>query len=57
MKVKVVLEEREDGGFKVFVPSLPDCICDGKNQDEAFEKVQSAILRYYGIEAIYHRNE
>ncbi len=56
MKLKVVLEEREDGGFKVFVPSLPDCICDGKNQDEAFEKVQSAILRYYGIEEIYHRD-
>lgn len=57
MRLKVVLEEREDGGFKVFVPGLPDCICDGKNQDEAFEKVQSAILRYYGIEEIYRRDE
>jgi len=57
MRLKVVLKEREDGGFRGFVPSLPDCICDGKNQDEVFEKVQSAILRYYGIEEIHHTDE
>ncbi len=57
MTLKVVLEEKKDGGVKAFVPSLPDCICDAKNRDEAFKKAQSAVLRHYGIEEMHHTNE
>ncbi len=37
MKFKVVLEPSEEGGFTVFVPSLPGCISQGETEEEAFE--------------------
>jgi len=30
MKIKVVLEKSEDGGYTVYVPSLPGCISEGE---------------------------
>ena len=53
MTLKVVLKERESGGFSAFVPSLPGCIGSGKNEDEALMNIQSEILRFYGIEEVF----
>ncbi len=30
MKLKIVLEPSDEGGFTVFVPALPGCISEGQ---------------------------
>ena len=46
MKVKVVLDPSDEGGFTVYVPSLPDCISEGETQDEAMANIREAIELY-----------
>ena len=46
MKVKVVLEPSEEGGYTAFVPSLPGCISEGDSVDEALANIQEAIALY-----------
>ncbi len=43
MKIKVVLESQEEGGYTVYVPSLPGCISQGETYDEAIENIKEAI--------------
>ena len=43
MKIKVVLEPQEEGGYTVYVPSLPGCISQGETHDEAIENIKEAI--------------
>ena len=46
MKLRVVLERSEDGGFTVYVPSLPGCVSEGNTREEALAKIQEAIDLY-----------
>jgi predicted RNase H-like HicB family nuclease len=46
MKVKVVLEPSEDGGFTAYVPSLPGCISEGETVEDTLANVQEAISLY-----------
>ncbi len=46
MKIKVILEPAEEGGYTVFVPSLPGCISEGDTFDEALENIREAIELY-----------
>ena len=46
MQLKVVLEPSEDGGFTVYVPSLPGCISEGDTRDEALANIAEAIQLY-----------
>ena len=46
MKIKVVLETSEEGGFTVYVPSLPGCISEGETEEEALANVREAIELY-----------
>jgi len=46
MKLRVILEPSEDGGFTAHVPALPGCISEGDTRDEAIENVKEAILLY-----------
>jgi predicted RNase H-like HicB family nuclease len=46
MKLKVVLEKSEEGGYTVFVPSLPGCISEGDTRDEAIANIREAIELY-----------
>ncbi len=46
MKLKVVLEPSEDGGFTVYVPSLPGCISEGDTEEEALANIKEAIELY-----------
>lgn len=50
MKLKVVLEPSEEGGFTVIVPSLPGCISEGETREEALENIREAIELY--LEAV-----
>jgi predicted RNase H-like HicB family nuclease len=46
MKLKVVLELSEDGGYTVHVPSLPGCISEGDTREEALANIKEAIELY-----------
>lgn len=46
MKLKVVLEPSDEGGYTIYVPSLPGCISEGDNVDEALVNIQEAIELY-----------
>lgn len=46
MDITVVLEPQEDGGYTVFVPSLPGCISQGDTKKEALENIKEAIELY-----------
>jgi predicted RNase H-like HicB family nuclease len=46
MKLTVVLEEQEEGGYTVYVPSLPGCISQGETKEEALKNIKEAIELY-----------
>jgi predicted RNase H-like HicB family nuclease len=46
MKIKIVLEPSDEGGYTVYVPSLPGCISEGDTRDEAIENIREAIELY-----------
>ncbi|VUT26544.1 MAG: hypothetical protein MASP_01566 [Candidatus Methanolliviera sp. GoM_asphalt] len=46
MKLTVVLEEEEEGGYTVYVPSLPGCISQGETREEALKNIKEAIELY-----------
>ncbi len=46
MRFKVVLEPSEEGGYTVFVPSLPGCISEGDTREEAITNIKEAIELY-----------
>jgi predicted RNase H-like HicB family nuclease len=46
MKLKVVLEPSDEGGYTVYVPSLPGCISEGDTREEALANIREAIELY-----------
>jgi predicted RNase H-like HicB family nuclease len=46
MKLQVILEPSDEGGYTVFVPSLPGCISEGDDINEALVNIKSAIVLY-----------
>jgi predicted RNase H-like HicB family nuclease len=46
MKLKVVLEPSEEGGFTVYVPSLPGCVSEGDSESQALQNIREAIELY-----------
>lgn len=46
MKLKVVLEPSDEGGYTVYVPSLPGCISEGDTLQEAMNNIRDAIRLY-----------
>jgi predicted RNase H-like HicB family nuclease len=46
MKLRVVLEPSEEGGFTATVPSLPGCISEGQSREEALANIQEAVALY-----------
>lgn len=46
VKIQVILEPSEEGGFTVYVPSLPGCISEGDNKEEALANIKEAIALY-----------
>ena len=43
MKIAVVLEPSDEGGYTVFVPAIPGCISEGESREEALANVREAI--------------
>jgi predicted RNase H-like HicB family nuclease len=46
MKLRVVLEPSDEGGYTAIVPALPGCISEGDTRDEALANIQEAIQLY-----------
>jgi predicted RNase H-like HicB family nuclease len=46
MKLKVVLEPSDEGGYTVYVLSLPGCISEGDTIKEALANIREAIELY-----------
>ena len=46
MKFKVVFEPSDEGGFTVYVPSMPGCISEGESFEEAMANIKEAIELY-----------
>ena len=46
MRFKVVLEPSDEGGYTVYVPSLPGCISEGDTLEEALMNIREAVELY-----------
>jgi predicted RNase H-like HicB family nuclease len=46
MKLQVVLEPSNEGGYTVYVPTLPGCISEGDTVDDAIKNIREAIELY-----------
>ena len=46
MKLRVVLEPSEEGGYTATVPALPGCISEGDTKEEALRNLRVAIELY-----------
>jgi predicted RNase H-like HicB family nuclease len=46
VKFQVVLEPSDEGGYTVYVPTLPGCISEGDTVDEAMRNIREAIELY-----------
>ncbi len=46
MKLHIVLEKQEEGGYTVYIPELPGCISQGETKAEAMKNIQEAKELY-----------
>lgn len=46
MLLKTIFEPSDEGGYTVYVPSLPGCISEGDTLDEARANIREAIALY-----------
>ena len=46
MNFRIVLEPSDEGGYTVYVPSLPGCISEGDNTEDALANIREAIELY-----------
>ena len=46
MRLRVILEPSEEGGYTVTAPSLPGCISEGATREEALQNIREAIELY-----------
>src|SRR5262245_48071245 len=46
MKLQIVLEPSDEGGFTATVPALPGCISEGNTREEALRNIEEAIRLY-----------
>lgn len=46
MRLKVILEPSEEGGYTAYVPSRPGCISEGDTKEEALANIKEAIELY-----------
>ena len=46
MRLTVILEPQEEGGYTIYVPSLPGCISQGETKEDALNNIKEAIELY-----------
>ncbi len=55
LNFRVLLKKEPEGGYTIFVPTLPSCITYGKDVDEAMKMAKEAIELY--IESLIAHGE
>ena len=43
MRIGVVLEPSDEGGYTVIVPAIPGCVSEGDSREEALTNIREAI--------------
>ncbi len=43
MKIKIILEPQEEGGYTVYAPSIQGCISQGETKAESIKNIKEAI--------------
>jgi predicted RNase H-like HicB family nuclease len=46
VRLTVILEPSDEGGFTAYVPALPGCISEGETTEEALTNIREAIELY-----------
>ena len=46
MKLQVILESSDEGGYTVVVPVLPGCVSEGDTKQKALQNIREAIELY-----------
>lgn len=46
MVMKILFEPSDEGGYTVYVPTLPGCISEGNTLEEARQNIREAIELY-----------
>jgi predicted RNase H-like HicB family nuclease len=46
MKLHVVIEPSDEGGYTATVPALPGCISEGETREETLANIREAIRLY-----------
>ena len=46
MRINVLLEASDEGGYTVYVPALPGCISEGETTEDALTNIREAIELY-----------
>lgn len=46
MKLRIVLEPSDEGGYTAFVPALPGCISEGDTKHDALRNIREAVELY-----------
>jgi len=49
LRYTVLMEQNEDGGYTVTVPSFPGCISEGSTWEEALANIEEAISGYIEV--------
>ena len=49
LRYTVLMEQNEDGGYTVTVPSLPGCVSEGSTWEEALAHIEEAIAGYVEV--------
>jgi predicted RNase H-like HicB family nuclease len=55
MKIRVLVEQDEDGRFVATCPALPGCVSEGETREAALANIQDAIAGY--IESLRKHGE
>ena len=46
MRIMIILEPSDEGGYTAIVPSLPGCISEGNSKEEALKNIREAVELY-----------
>jgi predicted RNase H-like HicB family nuclease len=46
LEYNAIFQEESEGGFSVWIPSLPGCASQGETFEEALENIKEAITLY-----------
>lgn len=49
LEYNAIFQQEDEGGFSVWIPSLPGCTSQGETFEEAKRNIQKAIELYLGL--------